>query len=239
MAAELEALKVGSEECPGPRLPASQRRRAHDVHAHAKAGSMRLGQESLAAPLARKAMPAAMAGWLYAQAIIQNQETRMVLESMREDRVGTLARFIEYLKANGVVEGRPKEFEEHHVLQKYAYLASMLGAPLHYEFDFLENGAYSSDLAIDLYANARPGSGTSPFKKNPKAGVILVRMVSGRGKRTLQAMTFAMRDMLEEVEREEFVDTMCRERGLYGRRMLEWSFDRVFEACAELDGKNG
>lgn len=230
MAVELEAPKAGSRARRDRRLPAYQGMRVGRAHAE---------PERRRAFLEAAAKRGPMTDWLFAPAAAQDQDAQAVLESVREDRVGTLARFVEYLTDNGVVEGWPRAFGEHHAMQKYAYLAGMLGATLHYEFDFLENGAYSADLAIDLYACVRPGSGAPPFKGNAGAGSALVRMVGGRGRLTLQAMTFAMRDMRDGAGREEFVETMCRERGRYGRRMLGWAFDRVFEACAEADGGDG
>jgi len=169
----------------------------------------------------------------------QSQEARLILDSIREERVGTLARLVGYLEENGVVEGRPKTFEERHVMQKYTYLANAFGEPPHYEFDFLENGAYSASLALDLYAEGRDGVGVTPFRNNADAGSVFVQMVQGRGKRTLQAMTFAMRDIREGVERDEFVDTMHRERSLYERRLLEWAFDRVSESIGRLGAEDG
>lgn len=243
-AAKLDVTEEGLlEESLDLRLLVSRRVRVRPAHAHARAARPWSGQEITVALHAYMeglaTAPGLGAGGPDRPRPMRDQGARMFLESMREERVGTLARFVEYLQSNGVVRGSPKTFEEHHAVQKYSYLASALGAPLHYEFDFLENGAYSSDLALDLYAEARPGSGASPFKKNARAGDLLVRMVAGRGKRTLQAMTFAMRDMREGMGRDDFVDIMCRERGLYERRTLEWAFDRVFEARQELAGNNG
>ncbi|MDD9809533.1 MAG: hypothetical protein OXU25_06910 [Thaumarchaeota archaeon] len=170
---------------------------------------------------------------------MQDQESQLILDSIREERVGTLVKFIEYLEENDVVEGRPKTFEEHHAMQKYTYLANAFGEPPHYTFNFLENGAHSPALAIDLYANLRDGIGMSPFKRNTKAGEQFVRMVRGRGRLTLQAMTFAMRDVRNEVGRNEFVDAMRRERSRYSKRLLEWAFDSVFAAWGRQGGKNG
>lgn len=157
-------------------------------------------------------------------------EARLILDSIRAERAGTLAKLVGYLEERGVVEGSPRTFEERHAVQKYTYLVNAFGEPPHYEFAFLENGAYSSTLALDLYAKARGESGVTPFEKRPRAGDAFVQMVQGRGRRTLQAMTFAMRSMLLGAERDEFVGAMLRERGRYDRRLLEWAFDRVFEA---------
>jgi len=170
---------------------------------------------------------------------MQDQESQLILDSIREERVGTLVKFIEYLEENDVVEGRPQTFEEHHAMQKYTYLANAFGEPPHYTFNFLENGAHSPALAIDLYANLRDGIGMSPFKRNTKAGEQFVQMVRGRGRLTLQAMTFAMRDVRNEVGRNEFVGAMRRERSRYSKRLLEWAFDSVFEAWGRQGGKNG
>lgn len=178
------------------------------------------------------------AGAPHMRAFAPDLESQMILDSIREERAVALAGLVEYLEENGVVEGRPETFEEHHAMQKYTYLANAFGEPPHYAFDFLENGAYSSDLAIGLYAGEKSGVGAPPFRGNAEAGEAFVQMVQGRGRLTLQAMTFAMRDMRSGTGRSEFVDTMRRERSRYSRRLLEWAYDRVFEARGRLPARD-
>lgn len=165
------------------------------------------------------------------------RENATLLDAIHGERIGTLARLIGYLEENRVMDGVPGTFETRHATQKYAYLAGEMGAPVEYRFDFLENGAYSAVLAADLYMLERAEGGTPPFREDDGAGAAFVRLVLGRGRLTLQAMTFAMRDMRHGVGRDEFVERMAREHGRYSKRLLEWAFDSVLAARNTAPGR--
>lgn len=158
------------------------------------------------------------------------------LPAMHGERIGTLVRLIRYLEENGVMDGTPETFGARHATQKYAYLAGEMGAPVEYRFDFLENGAYSAALATDLYMLERAEGGVPPFGAGDAAGEAFVRLVLGRGRLTLQAMTFAMRDMRAGMGRDEFVRTMARDYSRYSRRLLGWAFDSVLAAAGGPGG---
>lgn len=159
-----------------------------------------------------------------------DRENASLLAAIHGERIGTLARLIGYLVENRVMGGIPGTFDARHATQKYAYLAGEMGAPVEYRFDFLENGAYSAVLAADLYMLERAEGGAPPFREGDRAGEAFVRLVAGRGRLALQAMTFAMRDMRGGVRRDEFVERMAREHGQYSRRLLGWAFDSVLAA---------
>lgn len=157
------------------------------------------------------------------------RENAALLDAIRGERVGTLVKFIGYLVENGVMGGPPETFGARHAMQKYSYLAGGMGAPIEYRFDFLENGAYSAVLAADLYT-LELADGGAPAFRDANAGAALVRLVRGRGRLALQAMTFAMRDMRAGLGRDEFVEGIERGHGQYSRRLLGWAFDAVLEA---------
>lgn len=161
-------------------------------------------------------------------AVRDERENAALLDSIHCERIGTLAKLVAYLEENRAIDGPPETFWIRHAIQKQAYLARALGVQVGYEFEFLENGAYSPVLAADLYMLDRADGGTPPPKQGDPAGTDLLRLVQGRGPLTLQAMTFAMRDIQNGAERDEFVGRMDREYMQYSRRLLEWAFDRVF-----------
>lgn len=164
------------------------------------------------------------------EAVRKEREDASLLGAIHGERVGTLVKFIGYLEKNGVIGGAPGTFDARHAMQKYAYLAKDLGAPIEYQFDFLENGAYSAVLAADLYTLELADGGTPAFGKRSGAGEAFVRLVRGRGRLALQAMTFAVRDMRAGVGRGEFVRGVGREHGQYSGRLLGWAYDAVLEA---------
>lgn len=169
------------------------------------------------------------------EAMREERDNASLLAAMHGERIGTLVRLIRYLEENGVMDGTPETFGARHATQKYAYLAGEMGAPVEYRFDFLENGAYSAALATDLYMLERAEGGVPPFGAGDAAGEAFVRLVLGRGRLTLQAMTFAMRDMRAGMGRDEFVRTMARDYSRYSRRLLGWAFDSVLAAAGSPD----
>lgn len=166
-------------------------------------------------------------------AVRDERENAALLDSIQCERIGTLAKFIAYLEENHAIGDPPRTFWTRHAIQKQAYLAGALGAQVGYEFEFLENGAYSPVLATDLYMLDRADGGRPLLKKGDPAGTALLWLVQGRGPLALQAMTFAMRDIQNGVERDEFVDRMGREYMQYSRRLLEWAFDRVIAVAGD------
>jgi len=118
--------------------------------------------------------------------------------------VGTLARFIAYLKANGMLAGLEAP-RGHHVLHMYAYIAKGLGMRIGYSFDFLEFGAFSVGLEVDLFRMEIARGGSEPFGGNPRASAAFLNLVRGRDEKWLEAATFAMRERGREGALEDFM----------------------------------
>jgi len=115
-------------------------------------------------------------------------------DGRRAELVGTLARFIAYLGANGI----PADAETaggHHMLHLHAYIAKWLGMRLGYDFDFLETGAFSVELELDLFRMEVAGGGAEPFGGNARASAVFLDLVRGRDTKWLQAATLAMREL--------------------------------------------
>jgi len=115
-------------------------------------------------------------------------------DGRRAELVGTLARFIAYLGANGI----PADAETaggHHMLHLHAYIAKWLGMRLGYDFDFLETGAFSVELELDLFRMEVAGGGAEPFGGNARASAVFLDLVCGRDAKWLQAATLAMREL--------------------------------------------
>jgi len=217
---EASSCAAAGERCPRRQLargrPWARARRASTGHARNSAQVM-----LYAPPRAGKD------GQALLEDARRKRENTALLDAIHGERVGTLARLIGYLEENRVIDGVPETFEVRHAMQKYAYLAGSLGAQIEYRFDFLENGAYSAALAADLYMLDRADGGTPPFREGDGAAMEFVRLVRGKGRLTLQAMTFAMRALRAGTKRDEFVEKMAREHGQYSRRLLGWAFDSV------------
>jgi len=118
--------------------------------------------------------------------------------------VGTLARFIAYLKANGILADVEAP-RGHHVLHMHACIARGLGMRIGYGFDFLEFGAFSVGLEVDLFRMGIARGGSEPFGGNPRASAAFLNLVRGRDEKWLEAATFAMRERGREGALEDFV----------------------------------
>ncbi|RNJ71721.1 MAG: hypothetical protein EB824_06620 [Thaumarchaeota archaeon S15] len=124
--------------------------------------------------------------------------------------VGTLVRFIAYLGKNSIMDDVEAP-RGHHMLHKYAYIAKGLGMRLGYDFDFLENGAFSADLEVDLFRLKDAEGGTEPFGGDAGASEAFLELVRGRDAEWLQLATFAMRRRGRAGALEEF---LARPRGI-------------------------
>ena len=125
-------------------------------------------------------------------------------------------------------------FEPLHELQKHAYIAKTLGVGLDYEFEFLENGAFSPMLGIDACDLAVAGGTLDPFGGIPGAFETFVALVEGRGRLWLQATTFALRDFELDDTDDEFAARVMHASRMYEKKMLK----RVFAHVREHMGKH-
>jgi len=118
--------------------------------------------------------------------------------------VGTLARLIAYLKANGMLAG-PGAPGGHHALHMHAYIARGPGMRTGYGFDLLEFGAFSVGLEAGLFRMVIARGGPGPFGGNPRASAAFLNLVRGRDEKWLEAATFAVRERGREGALEDFV----------------------------------
>lgn len=148
----------------------------------------------------------------------------------RAELVGTLTRFIAYLKRNSILEDIEAPLG-HHLLHKYAYIAMGLGMRLGYDFDFLENGAFSADLEVDLFDLDVASGGTEPFGGDACRSGTFLDLVRGRDAEWLQVATFAVRDRDREDALEKF---LARRGGIikYEKGMAISAFEAV-TGCVE------
>lgn len=155
----------------------------------------------------------------------------------RARRIGTATRLATRLRERGTLreDDEIDEFFVAHRIQKLAYIASMLGARLDYTFRFLECGAHSGDLALDLHSHRHGRGGDDPFGERPETLDALVDIVrERRDTRWLQMATFVVRGLREGETRDEFVDRMLDGRLGYTRRAAVDAFERVRSRAGDL-----
>lgn len=76
---------------------------------------------------------------------------------------------------------------------------------LGYDFDFLEIGAFSVELELDLFRLEGAEGGTEPFGGDARASAAFLDLVRGRDEKWLQAATFAMRERGRDGALEDFM----------------------------------
>ena len=140
----------------------------------------------------------------------------------RARRIGTLFRLADRLAAEGILEGPLGDPAVQRRLQKCAYIAQRMGAGLGYGFGFLESGAFSTGLAVDVYRRGAARGGAEPFGGDVRRTAAFLRLVRGRSDAWLRIATFAMRGEDVPAERAEFVEHVAwhdpgLDRGLIGR----------------------
>lgn len=147
----------------------------------------------------------------------------------RPRRTGTLFRFVNYLRRMGVLEDGDTldSLEVQQALQKYAYIAKQVGLDLDYSFRFLDVGAFSADIGMDIYRRSCANGGTEPFEDDPAASRTFLEIVRGRDIEWLEAATLAMDGRHEGETRGEFVERVKRENLSCGRDTAGEVFDHV------------
>lgn len=149
--------------------------------------------------------------------------------AVRPERIGTLKKFVGYLQANGLV-GKDADLGSIDVqrsIQKYAYIAEGMGARLGYDFDFLESGAFSTEMSLDLYRLDLAMGGADPFEKDARASEAFLRLVGGREKLWLRVATFVVKtiDTIRDVDK--FVKYMERESSAYDKQTIRSAFEHI------------
>ncbi len=149
----------------------------------------------------------------------------------RVKAIGTLMKFITYLVEKRVINDTSDvdTFVGGHMLQKYVYIAQRFGADLKYRFNFVENGAFSADMAIDLEDRDLAQGGVSPFEGKPHESDAFITLVSGKSLEWLEIATFALHELDEGTTRDGFADRMKYNHMKYDKRMFKDAFDQVSE----------
>ncbi len=170
-----------------------------------------------------------------AQASMQQEPTTAKGVALEQPgKIVMLASLIERLQQADFLEGDLlTTFEAQNKLQKHAYIAKTLGVPLHYEFNFLENGAFSTDMSIDIYETDGIKDTIDPFGQMPGAFETFVDLARGRGSRWLQAITFALRDLELDDTDDEFAARVMHGSRLYEKKMLKRVFAHVRDRMRE------
>jgi len=153
----------------------------------------------------------------------------------RARRVGTLSRFADLMVSEGVVDGRLDDPEVQHRLQKCVYIAQRMGAALGYRFRFLESGAFSTGLAVDIYQRGTARGGSDPFGGDRERAEAFLRLVRDRSDSWLRIATFALCPRGVPSDREGFVDHVVWHDSELDRGLVA----RVFDDVRSLAGSGG
>lgn len=147
-------------------------------------------------------------------------------------RAGTMFMLADRLVDEGVLDGSFEDREVQHRLQKCVYVAQRMGANIGYEFDFLENGAFSTDLAVDICHRGDARGGHDAFAHVPGRLQEFLGLVREHTTEWLQVATFALRPSYASLSRAKFVDRVAWNGSGYDRKRAA----RVFDAVAALGG---
>ncbi|MCY4251965.1 MAG: hypothetical protein OXU86_08125 [Thaumarchaeota archaeon] len=149
-------------------------------------------------------------------------------------RLGTLARFVARLVDHGTLRGdfNPMAPADKRVIQKCAHIAQSLGIRLGYEFDLLENGAFSAELDVDICRLGEGRGGADPFVGSGRATAAFLGLVGGKGTQWLEVATFALHPKSRWRTAAEFAGR----RGIieYDRQVIEDAFDGVGRCLGEM-----
>jgi len=154
-------------------------------------------------------------------------------------RVGTLSKFADRLAAEEVIAGSLDDPTVQHRLQKCAYIAQRMGSGLDYSFRFLESGAFSTVLAVDIYRLGAARGGLEPFGGDRERAGAFLRLVRGRPDSWLRVATFALRPTDVPPNREEFVDYVTWHDAGLDRGLVAGVFDEVRAMAGSGGGRQG
>ncbi len=157
-------------------------------------------------------------------------------EGARVVLIERLAQFINYLAEKGVMDDTlVNTFDKRHKLQKYVYIAQKLGIRIGYEFDFLENGAFSSDLGIDIYDCDPNGTHLEALNLRTNVSDVFIKMVLGRSTRWLQVATFVLQDR-EMTTSAEFARDVVQGTIVYDPGLVDSVIKKVRAYMRSLEG---
>lgn len=155
------------------------------------------------------------------------------------ERLGTLFRLFNHMHRAGVLgsDGTLDRLEVQNAMHKYAYVAKRLGVPLDYEFEFMENGAYSGEIFMDIYYRGCAAGGAEPFADDPAAARTFARLVGKKKAEWLHLTTFALDERHTGESRDDFVARVRRANPEYGNGLACEVFDHVAACLGEGAGR--
>lgn len=204
-------------------------RKAHILHRLGRHGeameAVELAMDAPGVPAAREAVASHHAP----SAATDKQAQRLARAAMGRE----LAGFVAYLVNKRLIKGPTSvdTFEGSHRLQKYAYIAKAFGMRIRYRFDFIESGAFSTNLAVDAHKLRTSSCVVDPFMPEARTSEEFVRLVNDRETEWLQIATFGMRDHGVDGARDSFVKAK-HERMDYDMEMIYGVFREVNEIMA-------
>jgi len=142
-------------------------------------------------------------------------------------RVATLFRFADRLAAEGALGGPLENLDVQHRLQQCAYIAQQMGAGIDYEFGFMRSGAFSADLAVDIYQRDAANGGFDPFAGMTGGIGGFLGLVRGHTTEWLRLAALAVRPAATPPSKSEFVDRVARGGSANERRLAAGVFDAV------------
>lgn len=157
-------------------------------------------------------------------------------DGARARRVGTLFKLADFMVRKGVLEAPVEGMETQHRLQKCAYIAQQMGAGLDYKFRFLESGAFSTGLAVDIYQRGAARGGTEPFGGDCEREEVFLRLVRGRSDGWLRIATFAVCPSGVPADRDGFVDHVTWHDPGLDHRLVASVFDEVRALAGPVGG---
>jgi len=208
-------------------------RKAHILHRLGRHGEAMVAVElAMGAPGGPAARGTAAA---HRQAPIAATD-RQARQRARATMARELAGFIEYLVDRRIIEDATAvdTVDGSRNLQKYAYIAQSFGMQIGYRFDFIESGAFSTDLAVDAHRRKTANVGMEKFRPETRVSEEFVGLVSGKGEEWLQVATFAARGRGADGALDEFVKAR-HARMDYDMGMIKDVFSEVSESMSRLE----
>ncbi len=148
---------------------------------------------------------------------------------VRVERISHLFGFVDFLYQNKILQ--EDETIDSSVtqrkIQKCAYIAQQLGIPFEYKFGFLASGAFSVDMAVDLYRRRLATTNQNLFDVRDMALQAFLDIVRDKSSDWLHVATFALRKTGTILSSHDFVKYMERRNPRYGKRLTKDVFEHV------------
>ena len=165
----------------------------------------------------------------YLRPLRDPRERARMEDTALTERINHLFGFVDFLYQNKILQ--EDETIDSSItqrkIQKCAYIAQQLGIPFVYKFGFLGSGAFSIDMAIDLYKRRLVTKNQNPFDGKGVILQVFLDMVKGKSSDWLYVATFALREMDTILSSHDFVKYMERKNRRYGKKLAKAVFDHI------------